>query len=750
MSYVARRTCTEVATGAISSVSSKPFIAFRENPAFVLLGDPGSGKTTAFEEEAKELGDGYAVVSARELITFSPENRPGWRSKTLFIDGLDEVRAGQSDARTPFDAIRARLDELGRPRFRLSCRSADWFGEVDRKKLDDVSPDGRVAVLVLDPLSDDDIVSILSEHPDIDDPLAFVAGATSRGLGGMLSNPQNLELLAVAGQWPASRKETFEKATASLAAEHNSEHTSVGNPLDVDQIKDAAGRLCVVQLVAGIEGYASRQRQPDEEFIDPRQCGYGDLELLRRALSTKLFSVGETAGSKPIHRHIAEYLGSIHLARLIADGLPARRVIALMTGEDGFVVSELRGLSAWLATNSSIARPMLIQLDPIGVGHYGDISGFSRDDKRALLGSLARQTSAPGYMFAAQAFSDLAIPEIAPVFLEALTSPDREAEHQSFVAFLLLTLIESHPMPSLSDALHDIVFDESWWPSVRHSALKVFAMYCDQGSAASCRLKAILSALRDGSLTDRDNELLGTILASSYPSHLPASEVLDYLHEGGDPGTIGSYLMFWEQNLIDASSVDDIAVLLDHMAGSFDELQPAIERHLLEDLPFKLLKRGLNAHGDCMEVARLYDWLNMGSNSNWRRRGDGVRANIRSWLEKRPGVQKSVLAEGLSRSVEPDDFRFHAYSVERCLFGAELPPDFGLWCLRQAVKSAYANPLAAEHFLERAVSAHKSRSNNHGLSIDLLRDLTAEHDEVVRQARSYARTRRVAVRLSAR
>ena len=81
----------------------------------------------------------------------------------------------------------------------------------------------------------------------------------------------------------------------------------------------------------------------------------------------------------PVHRHISEFLGARHLAAVINSGLPARRVIALIAGEDGTVVTEMRGLSAWLAAHaahSKDTRADLIERDPIGVGLYGDIREF--------------------------------------------------------------------------------------------------------------------------------------------------------------------------------------------------------------------------------------------------------------------------------------------------------------------------------------------------------------------------------------
>ena len=162
------RTCTEISAGDADrrqDEEPRPVEAFRDAPAYVLLGDPGAGKTTAFETECAALGEQACPITARDFLAFDPQYHPEWRGKTLFIDGLDEVRAGSSDARTPFDAIRGRLDTLGRPRFRLSCREADWLGANDRNHLEAVSPDGKVTVLRLNPLTDSDIVQLLAGTP---------------------------------------------------------------------------------------------------------------------------------------------------------------------------------------------------------------------------------------------------------------------------------------------------------------------------------------------------------------------------------------------------------------------------------------------------------------------------------------------------------------------------------------------------------------------------------------------------------
>ena len=190
----------------------------------------------------------------------------------MFIDGLDEVRAGSPDARTPFDAIRARLDALGRPRFRLSCRAADWLGANDLRHLESVSRDNRVTVLVLDPLTSDDALRILDGGDGPSDAASFVELARDRGLDALLANPQSLVMLAAAvgtgGEWPTSRTETFKRACPSMAEETNEEHAIAFEDWHVppDVLVDAAGRLCTGLLLADCDGYALRQAASDVRY----------------------------------------------------------------------------------------------------------------------------------------------------------------------------------------------------------------------------------------------------------------------------------------------------------------------------------------------------------------------------------------------------------------------------------------------------------------------------------------------------
>ena len=726
MNIIVPRTCTEIGNKAArqgQASVSRPLEEFRDTPAYVLLGDPGSGKTTAFEVESKATKSGY-LISAPDFLTFDVSTHTEWRDKTLFIDGLDEVRAGTSDTRTPFYEIRRRLDTLGKPRFRLSCRQADWLGNNGLTKLGAVSPNSNVTSLRLDPLANSDAVEILKASPHVDDADKFITEATERGVGGLLTNPQSLDLMVKAvagnGSWPESRLETFEQACHQMVLEHNEEHTLAGPLPTQDKLLDAAGRLCAIQLLSGTAGYTLRKNQENREYPALDRCAYKNHKRCKQAVRTKLFTA-ESAGSAdhfaPVHRHIAEFLGARHLVGLIRGGLPARRVISLMTGEDGIVVTEMRGLSAWLAALCREARTALIERDPVGVGLYGDISGFSHYEKRALLDSLSRESnrlySEESIWEMAAAFSALATSDMEPVLKEVLNDSGREEKDQLFAEFVLNVLCHGTPLTNLADVLLEIVRDKTMWPHVRTSALDAFIHHCPDSQEKIGHLKKLLGDVQADRIIDSDNELLGTLLDQLYPTDLSPSEILHCLMERGGTELIGRYWRFWCDGILKKSSDRDMAELLHNLHRQLSILRPILENFFdLEELPQRLLARGLQTQGDFQKPEHLYDWLEVSLVKKRPGPGeDGQKAvrDIRLWLEHRPDVQKAIILEGLSRCPKSDGFWLQALKVEELLYGANLPPDFDAWCQRQALEATDAR--VAEYFVWQAYRAGVSLEN---------------------------------------
>ena len=760
MNTVVSRTCTElrdavVAGGDVMGLlvdESKPLSEFRSMTAYVLLADPGAGKTTEFDRQSRELGDAALMVSARDFITLDPGSHLQWHHKVLFIDGLDEIRAGREDSRAPLDEIRNRLDRLQPPGFRISCREADWLGHSDRQSLKAVSPDSRIVVLRLDELDEPQITALLRQQHNRSDAQEFISKARQHGVGGLLRNPLTLRLLVDAlkqgGNWPDSRLKTLEMACRQIATEHNQEHRVAKRPPPLESIVDAAGYMCALQLLSGIEGYSPPSSVAEPSLVSLAELGEPPARLTRdyleHALTTKLFrAVGE--GFVPLHRQVAEFLAGQHLAELIDDGLPARRIVALMTSpSDGRVVTSLRGLSAWLAAHSREARPLLIDADPVGVGLYGDIGNWDTCEKKQLLESLSRLAAeasllghqrqdgrSHGYRDdTAWAFRSLAAADMVPTMRDLLGGASTRAADDRLAALILETLSHADDPQSVADLKADleaIIWSETQSTRIRKRALDAYLHVVPSSDDRTEDLRLLLDAIQDGSVPDPDDEVRGALLETLYPESITPSEVWRYALPR-DRDLIGRFWRFWNQTLLEESSDQHLAELLDSLHEDASRLVPALEQSGLEDLPAELLARFLEASGDNRELAQLYDWLAAAGSSLGRfHRKEEPARRVRAWLEARPEVQKEIVLTWL-RQRDPDDSgRPLGYWFCEALHGSKLPPDFGLWCLDQAIKIGDTEPEVSQGLLWQAYRSRHEPSTSVGLTLEAMRERTSGH-----------------------
>ena len=735
MNVIVPRTCVEILQESPSQIRETAPVAlesFQQAPAYVLLGDPGSGKSTAFRIEAEAMGHQALLISARDFQTFGVGSHPEWRGKTLFIDGLDEIRVGSGNRREALDNIRRRLDALGRPSFRISCREADWLGDNDREKLNAVSPPGaRIRVLRLNLLIDVDIEQILNAHPEVDDPRQFMADAEENRVDGLLTNPLTLDMLAraVGGghSWPESRLQTFDMACRQMATEYNDEHIAGGPPPPTERLLDIASLLCAHLLISGAAGCSINYNETNTDYIDLDRFDAETDRTARYALTTRLFASVTGGRFAPAHRHIAEFLGARYLAKLIDGGLPIGRILAMITAGDGIVVTVLRGLSAWLAVHCPAARERLIDSDPVGVGLYGDLQGFCVDDKRRLLLALNREVADNGIH--ASAFGALASSEMECTLRDFLNEPRRDTDHQLVIEFLLRILRHGPPPTRLCPVLLKVVYDDSRWPRVVSAALDAFIHTSTEVTDGSDQLRQLLVDVEHGLISDPDNELLGRLLTRLYPQEIPPSEIWRYLTTRGNPDLIGAYFVFWERRLLEQSSDEDVATLLDSLSSLMPDLRTVFRVYYLDRLPLRLLARVLERLGDAQDPARLYDWLNAGSYPFWdppRLPGEST-TEIRTWLEQRPDVQKDVFLEGLTRCPDDDGFDLCTSEVWYRLHDSTPPPDFGLWCLDTAVACVDTNSRVADQLLRYAVHYCDRSTGGQGLSRAVLEERTSGH-----------------------
>lgn len=700
MRFVAR-TCRELSaddpagTGKAFSLDELQDIG-----AFVLLGAPGSGKTTLFRQEAESTGGVFE--SARDFVTLV--DRPEWHGRTLFIDALDERRSESPNATHPLDSIRSKLDRLGqpkRPKFRISCRDADWLGTSDRDPLKRVSPDGGVQVFRLDPLDESGILDILAEILPSGPPEEYVQEARERGIEYLLENPLTLKLLVKASEsfgWPATRMETYERACSVLAKELSNEHLTVNpNRLSSAELLDAASELCAIQLLSGKDGYSQGPEEEGGHFISLQEFDRDARGPARQALHSRLFSGVD--GMTPVHRHVAEFLAGRHLAAKVGEGTPLSRLLALVTGHDGHVVSELQGTTAWLAVHCSEGRVAVMERDPVGTLLYGDISRFTAEEKTLLVRNVARHLerhSGLQEIFHRRnpCLAGLATPDMAEPFREVLGGSEEDSTGLR-AKFLVLRALQAGPIVrGLADAALQLVREEGSHHDVRSEALDAYIRQGKEAEDYSSALAELLTDVWHEKVSDPEDELLGELLMNLYPKVLSAAQAVSYLRSPKHHRLGGEYWRFW--NLVAAEETDRrrIAQLLDAFADRTESIRREFEgfgfgRHgpaffTIRHLPATLIARYLECFGSWVELPRLYRWLEVVSDMAFYRLQPNERQTVQKWLEDRPDTVKSLVRIAAESSASEGRLQQVVDRARNLLLDSEFPPDLEQWCLDQS------------------------------------------------------------------
>lgn len=695
---------------------ARPISHFQDLKAWVLLGDPGSGKTSTLE--ALAASQGHAPISARDFIDFEPPH--GGYPAPIYIDGLDEYTAGSGDGYTAIGRIRSRLQALGTPAFRLSCREADWRGNSDSAALQQLVGADPFAELHLAPLEDEQILQFAAHWLKSSEAQAqtFVTEARRRDLDGLLTNPQTLRMLidAVVGtadDWPLSKRETYAKACTKLVREQNEAHLDAQRDkshTDV-QLLNAAGYLCAVMLLSGSTAIALKakaQQQPHTLEIaalitDSEQTP--SLNACRAALHTHLF-VGNGMGNfTVVHRTVAEYLGAQFLAARIHAYLPANRVLALIQGEDGGVVPELRGLHAWLAVvaNEGVRR-ILIDHDPLGLVLHGDVLGFRTEEKVRLLQALQREASHYAHFrsqnWASQPFGALATPDMMEHFKTWLQSPDRNPAHQAVLDCVLDAMEHGQPMPALAGNLERIVGDKTYWSGLRRSALHALCAGAD-GAGDWTAPQRLLEALRQEKISDEDNDLMGVLLHKLYPKIIHAQDLWTY-YKPASSTHINGYWEFWRYLAARYAPRDDIPLLIDGLLATGIRLHSAANEHDLSEMIGALLQEAIVHFAEDTKAATAYAWLSLGMGSySDNRLPEKTQSAIRTWFALHPLQYRRLVEHGIT-VLEKSDQPPHMwlYEIHNLMCNAPRPTEAAKWYweLAETRTDAFHQQLVQEAF----------------------------------------------------
>ncbi|MBK8121383.1 MAG: hypothetical protein IPK39_21185 [Sulfuritalea sp.] len=365
--------------------------------------------------------------------------------------------------------------------------------------------------------------------------------------------------------------------------------------------------------------------------------------------------------------------------------MPPGRVLALMSAGDGGIVADLRGLHAWLAVHCLSARTGLIERDPLGIVLYGDLRGFSTNDKKRLLEALGREAKRYPWFrsrdWNAPPFGALADQGMCADFREILAANARDEAHESLLDCVLEAVSHGEPLPELGDTLLAVVRDPSHWPVNRKHAI---AAYIRASGGLPGPLLMLLEDVAAGRVADGDDELMGLLLRQLYPVNLPPARVVAYLHPTKAPDLIGNYVWFWEHDLTENTATADLPILLDKVAQDIARLRAALDRFHFSRFAGHLLKRGIEAAGATVAVERLWHWLGIGLDEHGHRRLDSQHSQqIAGWLASRPDIYQALMHYAIHHCNEQGDVHC-MFRAEVRLYGAEPLPGTEDWYFAQA------------------------------------------------------------------
>ena len=707
-----QRTVSEIGRdGLVADRQNVSISTYRTTPAWVLLGDAGSGKTRQFEYEVEQCnarGECARYITARDFVVL--EGYPSqYKNTTIFIDALDEVRATMHESQWCFDLIRRYLYRLGKPKFRIACRDADWLGEIDHDHLTAVSADSKLVILRLDGLQSAQIQTYLRNHENTSDISAFIGKARNRRIEGLLANPQCLDMLAQLPtrprKWPTNRFELYSSLCEHMTLESNPlqalPHSNNQSPAEV---LDSAGLICSLLLLTDRRDCVTTPANKRHESLTIEDLPSQRPTAIIQALETRLFQIGPHGGRTPVHRSIAEFLAARYLASLIKCGLPVQRILALVSGSDGMPITPFRGLSAWLATHSTASRTTIIKKDPIGVALYADLTRFSTEHKKILLDALFEQidTQTDSQALAA-IYGRVVTPELSSQLEVHLKMSDSPPPHIHVVKFVLVMLRSAANLDLYASRLIEIVEEDSRPYDVRVLALRALIQNYKQHPQDPPVLLNLLGQIRDQVFSDPDGELTGELLSYLYPQFLAADSVIEYLHDRANDSHWGAYQIFWASSIVERSQCTDAAMVLDSIAANIDHPYTLLRKLSLYELPLRLLLRALPVCTDTKHVDYLFSWLQVTSSTAKHhpdRLGEEM-SQIQDWIEARPNIAMHLIDKEFQFQLLHHEERPYVASAGDILMGATPPQGFALWCLQKAQEVAKTRPVLAANLLLR-------------------------------------------------
>jgi len=494
--------------------------AISKNNLIVILGSPGSGKTSILKKYSK-TNEKAQFLKIKRFIKL--DNQVKDDTAVLLLDGLDEYRSVSTDKKFVIEELADKLKPLDDIKIVISCREMDWYGESDESALKDVLDSGAVvfSVQLLNPVQQIEMARIYG----IDNPESFIDKFSSYGF---LDNPQMFKMIAELYKEKSeinfnSKAELYE-AFIRGAKEKNEENKRNKNQLTSDEILKYSGYLAFFYMFTDVESF-------EDDFVDnicDNDKGFSK-ERLTQVLNTSLFD-----HKIFIHRTIAEFALAHFLVNekmTYEDSLANERIKALFV-KIGKIPTEVRGVYAWLC--SLHGDMSFIDVDPYYQAVYGDNSLFTETQKKEIVLSVKNYAEEHPWFIDFWAIHNqvdslglLYMNNLDDFYIKQLEESKFMKSH--YLSFIVSILNTSDVLSEkMKKYLKEKVFDIDTPTYIKDDILKVFSEDLEF-------LLEVLNSIKNAEIEDNENEVKEFLLNKLYPNIITPNKIIDYLKLYNEP-----------------------------------------------------------------------------------------------------------------------------------------------------------------------------------------------------------------------
>lgn len=502
--------------------------ALQESRIIIILGAPGSGKTSLLEKYYQDHPTRTKFIKIKSFLKFPIAMEDC--TEIVLLDGLDESRCFEKDEIFLMVELAHRIQELPDTiKVVITCREMDWYGESDIQALKDVV--GNIAhVYKIQPMNELQQKKLAELH-SVDNIEIFMRKFSSHGF---LSNPQMFTMLVQLYKNNPEKnfdaKSELYKEFIITAREHNISHNRRREyRLEPDEMLKYVGYIAFFYMFSDIGELGGDLL----DKICDTSNGY-PKEKLEATLRTALF-----AEHHFIHRTIAEFAAAMFIKQYkLSESCPSSFLrVKNMFVYKGKVATELRGTYAWLC--SLLRYNEFIKIDPYYQLVYGDPSLFSDQQKREILLEIKKYSFDNPYFWNSnrtEFLSDIYNPEYDDFFIDELEEALRLDNNY---VYLVTRIVVSNTSLSakMIDFLKKKIVAKGISPYYKTEMLEGISKDWEF-------LMEVLDLIKDGNIEDGDNTLKDKLLELLYPDHISLDKVVEYLviYQVSNMGGHGDFL----------------------------------------------------------------------------------------------------------------------------------------------------------------------------------------------------------------